>query len=97
MANKVEELTINYSEDGVQKVRELDKHVLTRGAWSTIMYLYEDRTRSDEPFSAPKITIRRYRKISGEYRQQSKFNIGSLKQAGEIRDILDRWYRESGN
>jgi len=58
MANKVEELTINYSEDGVQKVRELDKHVLTRGAWSTIMYLYEDRTRSDEPFSAPKITIR---------------------------------------
>ena len=34
MASDVQELTINYTEDGILIVRELDKEVLTKGAWS---------------------------------------------------------------
>ncbi len=46
MAETVEELTITYEEDGIETVKELDKKVLTKGAWSTVIYRYQDWNRS---------------------------------------------------
>ena len=91
MASNVEELTISYSEDGVELVRELDKEVLTKGAWSTVMYRYQDWDRQKEAYGPEKYTIRRYRKLNNEYRQQSKFTISNRKQAGQIIEALSRW------
>ena len=91
----VEELTVAYAEDGEELVREVAKHVLTKGAWATVAYLYHDRDRKTGDFGPSKITVRRYRKMSGVYRQQSKFNVSSMKQAGELRDLFDRWVKES--
>jgi hypothetical protein len=91
MASDVQELTINYTEEDILIVRELDKEVLTKGAWSTIMYRYQDWDRAKEAYGPEKYTIRRYQKTDGEYRQRSKFNISNRKQAGKIIEALTKW------
>jgi len=91
MAETIDELTINYTEDGQLVVKELDKEVLTKGAWSTIIYRYQDWDRSKEEYGPEKFTIRRYQKRNGEYMQRSKFNISSCEQADKIIAILSKW------
>ena len=91
MASDVQELTINYTEDDILIVKELDKEVLTKGAWSTVMYRYQDWDRQKEAYGPEKYTIRRYRKVNNEYRQQSKFNISNAKQARQIIETLGKW------
>jgi hypothetical protein len=91
MASDAEELTINYTEDDVLLVRELDKEVLTRGAWSTIMFRYQDWDKAKGAYGPEKYTIRRYQKANNEYRQRSKFNISNRKQARQVVDALTKW------
>ncbi len=91
MASDIDDLTINYTEDGVLVVKELDKEVLTRGAWSTILYRYRDWNRQKQEYGPDKYTIRRYQKRNNEYWQKSKFNISSRDQARKIIETLQRW------
>ncbi len=91
MASDVEEITIDYEEDGILVVKGLDKVVLTKGAWSTIIFKYQDWDRKKEEYGPEKFTIRRYRKMSGNYQQHSKFNISSVAQAEKIIDALKSW------
>ena len=91
MAATVDELTIRYEEDGIETVKELDKVVLTKGAWSTILYRYQDWDRRKEEYGPEKYSIRRYQKRSGEYQQKSKFNISSKDQAKAIIEALQGW------
>ncbi len=93
MATTVEELTVTYTEDGIDTIKELDKKVLTKGAWSTIIYRYQDWNRSKEEYGADKYTIRRYQKRNGEYQQKSKFNISSKDQAEKIIEALQDWIK----
>ncbi|MCP4631166.1 MAG: hypothetical protein GY850_47795 [bacterium] len=95
MAETVDELTVNYEEEGLLKVKELDKVVLSKGAWSTIIFRYQDWDRAKEDYGPDKYTIRRYRKMKGEYRQQSKFNISSNDQAQKIISTLKQWIGNS--
>ena len=39
--SNVEDLTVNYEENGVLIVKELDKAVLSKGAWATVMFRYQ--------------------------------------------------------
>ncbi len=94
MAATVDELTIRYEEDGIETVKELDKVVLTKGAWSTILYRYQDWDRRKEEYGPEKYSIRRYQKRSGEYQQKSKFNISSKDQAKAIIEALRGWIGE---
>ncbi len=41
MTTTAEELTINYEEEGVLLVKELDKVILSKGAWTTILFRYQ--------------------------------------------------------
>lgn len=91
MAETVDDLTVTWTEDGIDTVKELDKIVLTRGAWSTIIYRYQDYNRGTEEYGPDKYTIRRYQKRNGVYRQQSKFNISSKAQAQSIIEALQTW------
>ncbi len=91
MSKSVEELTVNWEQDGVLLVKELDKVILSKGAWSTVIFKHQDLDRKTGEYGPPKFSIRRYRKMSGEYRQQNKFVISSEKQAAEIRDALSAW------
>jgi len=91
MAETIDELTINYEEDGKLVQKELDKVVLSKGAWSTIIYRYQDWNRQKEEYGPEKYTIRRYQKRNGEYMQRSKFNISSKDQATNIIKALQTW------
>lgn len=91
MAETVDDLSIEYSEDGVVLVKQLDKKVLTKGAWSTIMYRFQDWNKAKEEYGKDKYTIRRYQKRNGEYFQKSKFNISSADQARGIITALEEW------
>jgi hypothetical protein len=93
MAETVDELTITYEEDGIETVKELDKEILTKGAWSTIIFRYQDWNRSKEEYGADKYSIRRYQKRNGQYQQKSKFNISSKDQAEKIIGALEKWIK----
>jgi len=94
MSAEIDELTVQYEEDGLVTVKELDKKVLTKGAWSTIIYRYQDWDRKKEEYGKDKFTIRRYQKRSGEYMQKSKFNISSQDQARSIIEALEGWIKD---
>ena len=50
MPETIDDISIDWTdEEGVQKVRELKKEVLTRGAWATLM----DSTRGGLGVGAP--------------------------------------------
>lgn len=91
MATSVDELTISYFEDGVETTKELDKEVLTKGAWSTLMYRYQEWDKKLQDYGPIKFSIRRYQKTKGEYKQRSKFNISSIDQAEQIIAVLQKW------
>ncbi len=91
MAETVDDLTIEYIEDGITTVKELDKQVLTKGAWSTIVYRYRDWDRAKEVYGKDKFSIRRYQKRNGEYQPKSKFNVSSADQARKLIEILNTW------
>lgn len=91
MAETVDELTVEYFEGEQMTVKELDKVILTKGAWATVMYRYQDLDRKTGDFGPDKYTIRRYQKRHGEYSQRSKFNISSRDQASQIIDALTKW------
>ncbi|MBE0438957.1 MAG: hypothetical protein P1P93_02570 [Gammaproteobacteria bacterium] len=94
MAETVDELTVEYHEGDEMTVKELDKVVLTKGAWATLMYRYQDLDRKTGEFGPDKYTIRRYQKRNGEYSQRSKFNISSKDQAQQIIAALSKWTDE---
>ncbi len=97
MAENIDDLGIEYTEEDQVIVKQLDKNVLTRGNWTTIMYLYQELNKKTNEYGPTKVSIRRYQKRNGVYRQQSKFNISSAKQSREIIKVLERWYPEGGN
>jgi hypothetical protein len=91
MPSTPEELTINYSEGGVDIVKELDKRILSKGAWTTILYRYQEWNNSKQEYGKDKYSIRRYQKRGGEYQQKSKFNISSPDQARQLIEALQGW------
>jgi len=95
MAATVDELTVEYSEGDQLLVKELDKKVLTKGAWATLMFRYQDWDPKADDWGKEKYTIRRYQKRNGEYMQKSKFNISSVEQAKSIMDALQEWTKDA--
>ena len=91
MASTVDEITINFEEDGVLLCKEVQKEILTKGTWATIMFKYQDLDRATNSYKAPKISIRRYQKRNGEYKTMSKFNLSSIAQAKKVIDVLAKW------
>lgn len=94
MASTVDELTINYTENGSLVVKELDKVILTKGAWSTVIFKYQDLDRKKDEYGPIKFTIRRYQKREGEYKPKSKFTISSIDQAKKVIAALQTWIDE---
>lgn len=91
MTESIDELTVSYTDGDLETVQELDKVILTRGAWTTILFRYRDWDRSKEEYGPEKYTIRRYQKRGGQYQMQSKFNISSRAQAQDLINALRKW------
>ena len=92
MSSQIEDISINFEENGVLLQKELDKKILSKGAWATVMFYYQDYDKASESYKEPKISIQRYQKRDGEYIQRSKFNISSKKQATMIASKIKSWY-----
>ena len=97
MSDTIDNISINYEEDGVLIVKELDKVVLSKGSWSTILFKYQQWEKNKNDYGPERFSIRRYRKIDEEYRQQAKFNISSKDQAVKLIDALQNWINESAS
>ncbi len=95
MNENIDNLTMNYEEDGVLLVKETGKEILSRGAWVTILYRYKNLDRKTGEYGKDQYSIRRYQKSQGEYRQKSKFNISSIEQAKKILSTLNAWIEET--
>jgi hypothetical protein len=95
MAETIDELTFNYEDEGRLVRKEIDRAVLSKGAWATLMFLYQELDRQTEQYREPKIAIVRFKKWNGVYRKQSSFNISSRKQAQQILEVIERWYGPS--
>ncbi|NDY55795.1 hypothetical protein G3N56_03435 [Desulfovibrio sulfodismutans] len=91
MAATIDEITINYEEDGLLKVKELDKVVLSKGAWTTIIFRFTQWDNKLGDYGPDRYIIRRYKKQNDEYRSQSKFAISSRDQAKKIIAALQQW------
>ena len=91
MNESIDDLTVQYEENGQVLINELDKVVLSKGAWTTILFSYQQWRPETDDYGPDKYVIRRYKKSGGEYRQQSKFTISSAEQARKIVDALLSW------
>jgi hypothetical protein len=87
----IDDLTVAYTENGVETVKELDKKVLTKGAWTTIIFRYQDWNSTAQGYGPEKFTIRRYQKKGDKYLLKSKFTISSIDQAQKIIEVLKEW------
>jgi hypothetical protein len=96
MAETIDEVTYNYEEEGRLVRKEIDRAVLSKGAWATIMFLYQEMDRQTEQYREPKIAIVRFKKWNGQYRKQSSFNISSKKQGQQIMEVMEKWYGRTG-
>ena len=93
MAADVEDITMEYEEDGVLIVKELDKEVLSKGSWATVLFRYQQWDKRKNEYGGDSYAIRRYQKVHGEYMPKSKFNISSSKQAEKIVETLQKWLK----
>jgi hypothetical protein len=91
MSTTVDDITINYEEDGILLVKELDKVILSKGAWATIIFKYQQWDKRQQKYGQDLYTVRRYQKRGDTYQQKSKFNISSRDQAAKIVEALRKW------
>jgi hypothetical protein len=96
MAETIDEVSYNYEDEGKLVRKEMKKEILTKGAWATVMFLYQELDRKTEAWGPPKVSIVRFKKSGGVYRKQSSFNISSEKQARQIVGVIEKWYAEVG-
>lgn len=94
MAETIDDISYDYEEDGQLVRKELKREVLSKGAWATIMFQFQELDRKTEEWRPPKIAIVRYKKWNGQYRKQSNFNISSENQARQIVAAIEQWLAE---
>jgi len=95
MSATPDDLTVDYEDNGILTTKQLDKVILSKGAWTTILFRYQSWEKVNEAYGADKYIIRRYQKRDGEYTPRSKFNITNAKQAKMIIDTLQGWIDET--
>ena len=96
MAETLDDLSYDYEDEGKLVRKEVNRAVLSKGAWATVMFLYQELDRKTESWGPPKVSIVRFKKSGGVYRKQSSFNISSEKQARQIVEVIEKWYAEVG-
>lgn len=91
MAETIDEITIQYEEDGEVLIEELEKIVLSRGAWTTILFRFREKDRKTGEFGPAKAGLRRYQKYNGSFRKKDAINI-SEKMAPALIEHVQAWF-----
>jgi hypothetical protein len=86
-----DELSIDFEEDGKVVRKGIKKEVLSKGAWVTVAYLFQDLNRKKEIWGPPKCSITRYKKAKGIYQFQKEFTLSSAVQAKQFVDAVQKW------
>ena len=86
MSSTPDEITIEYEESGQILIKELDKVILSKGAWTTILFRYQELDAETGEYGPDKYAIRRYQKSGGE---------SSAEQARKIVDALSGWLADA--
>jgi len=89
MAETLEDLTYDYEDEGVLVRKQIDRAILSKGSWATVMFLFQELDRAKGKFRPPKMAIVRFKKAKGSYRKQSSFNISNEKQARQITEVFE--------
>ena len=95
MAETIDEITIAWEEDGIEVIEELEKVVLNRGAWTTILFRYRERDRKTGEFGPAKAGLRRYQKTKGVFRKRDAINL-SPDTARTLVETLNQWFELDG-
>jgi len=93
MAENINDITVNYEEEGEVLVEELEKVILNRGAWTSILFRYRERDRRTGEMGAPKATLRRFQKYQGVFKKRDAINL-SAETARTLIDTLQNWLDE---
>ena len=91
MATDYDELTIQWEEDGQVVVEELDKVIIQKGVWCTVLYRYRQLDPKTGEFGPAKAALRRYQKSRGYYRKKDSINL-SEKSAPLLVEKLQEWF-----
>ena len=91
MNETVNDLTVNYEENGQLIIKEIDKVILSKGAWATVIFRYQEWKPELNDYGPDKYVINRYKKSGGEFKKNSKFTISSNDQARKIVAALNSW------
>ncbi|OGQ96703.1 MAG: hypothetical protein A2284_11910 [Deltaproteobacteria bacterium RIFOXYA12_FULL_61_11] len=95
MAETIDEITAEWTdEEGKLVVKELRKEILTRGQWTTIMFMIQELDKRSGEYGSPKVRIDRYQKRSGSFSRHSKFTISSKDQAMKVVKVLLEWFSD---
>ena len=86
-----DELSIDFEEDGKVVRKGIKKEVLSKGAWVTVAYLFQDLNRKKEIWGPPKVSITRYKKVNKIYQFQKEFTLSSSVQAKQFIDAIQKW------
>lgn len=95
MSENVNDLTVDYEENGQLLLKEIDKAILSKGAWATVLFRYRQYQPETDDYSSDKFMIQRYQKLGGEFKPRSKFKISSTEQARKIVEALSGWLAEA--
>lgn len=97
MSSGVDELTVNWSEGEILKVRELDKVVLsTSTSWATVAFLFQEHDPDTGGWRPPKVSLRRYRKRGGKFVVDKHLTLSTEKQAVDFARTIDGWFSDAG-
>lgn len=94
----LDELTVNWTEGGVLKIRELDKVVLsTATSWATLAFLFQEYDAETSTYRSPKVSLRRYRKRGGRFVVDKHLTLSHEKQALDLARAIEGWFSASGS
>jgi len=90
---ELEDISIAYEENGEEIIKEEDKFILAKGAWSTVAYLYRQKDKNGE-FGDKRVRLVRYKKRNGKYLTHAKFNLTGPAQVEKLVEKLNEWFSE---
>jgi hypothetical protein len=97
MSELLDELTYDREDDGVLVRKQLERVILERGAWATVLFVYQELDRDTGAFRAPRMTIVRFKKWRGAFRKHASFNIEGAQQARQLAVVFERWGADLGD
>lgn len=86
----IDDLTVQFEENGQTIVNELDKVVLSKGLWTTILFRYQVWQPEKNAFGPDMFVIRRYKSPAAST-AAVQVTISSAEQARKIVDALSGW------